>query len=502
MTRTETQSLPPAIAARRLPLSASAAALVILAMVAARLVAASFIPLGPDEAYYFDWSRFPSWGYYDHPAMGAWWIALGTWAFGVDPLGIRAVAILSGLPISLCVYLTGRVLFDETVAVRAALWINATFLMAVGSVLATPDAPSVLFWAVATLGLALLVRTQNGAWWLLVGLGAGLGVISKLTTLFLGPAILLLLVVRRDFRRWLFSPWLWAGAALALAVTVPMLQWNATHGWATLTKQFGRLTTHTFQPLAPLTFVATQFGILNPLIGIFAALGVAIAWRRRKARPADGIALLLWTALPLVAYMAVHTFQEQVQGHWLAPIFPTLALVAAASAGTAEPRWAPLSALVLPVGVAGMVLGFLAGINPGNAIPPRLDVGQVIRGWGNFSTEAEQLRQHSGAAWIATDYYGAYSELAYHLAPRRVPVVAVVERARYAYAPPPDPALLGRPVLIVTRSNRPPARCFVNLTTVGIVHRRVGATVYQTYTAFRADRAVPGAFDPGCDRLH
>ena len=168
-------------------------------MVAARLIAAAFIPLSPDETYYFDWSRFPAWGYYDHPPMGAWWIALGTWAFGANTFGIRAVAILSGLPISLCVYLTGRVLFDRAIAIRGALWVNATFLMAVGGILATPDAPSVLFWAVATLGLALLARTGNGAWWLLVGLGAGLGVISKLTNLFLGPAILLLFVVRRRF---------------------------------------------------------------------------------------------------------------------------------------------------------------------------------------------------------------------------------------------------------------------------------------------------------------
>ena len=58
-------------------------------MVAARLVAAAFIPLSPDETYYFDWSRFPSWSYYDHPPMGAWWIALGTWVFGANPFGIR-----------------------------------------------------------------------------------------------------------------------------------------------------------------------------------------------------------------------------------------------------------------------------------------------------------------------------------------------------------------------------------------------------------------------------
>ena len=501
MTLTEARSLPTRSTVRREPISAGTAALVIVAMVAARLMAAPFIPLSPDEVYYFDWSRFPSWSYYDHPAMGAWWIALGTWLFGANPFGIRAIAILSGLPISLCVFLTGRVLFDQATAIRGALWTNAIFLIAVGGILATPDAPSVLFWAVATLGLALLAKTGNGAGWLLIGLGAGLGVISKLTSLFLGPAILLLLIVRPDFRRWVLSPWPWAGGALALGLTVPMLLWNASHHWVTLAKQFGRVANGAFQPLGPLNFITTQFGIINPLIAIFAGLGVVIAFRRRTTRRADSIALLLGTALPLVAYMTVHAFHASVQGHWLAPIVPTLALAAAAAAETAGLAWAPLASLVLPLGVSAMIVGLTMGLNPGNVIPQQFDVGQVIRGWDTFAAEVDQLRRQSGAAWIAASYYGVYSELAYHLPARGVPIIAIDERVRYAYAPPPDPALLARPVLIVVRSGTRLSDCFANLTPAGTIQRHVGTRIYGTYEAFRADRASSGVFDRGCDRL-
>ena len=52
------------------------------ALVALRLLAAYFVPLNPDEAYYFLWSRFPAWSYFDHPPMVAWWIAAGTAIFG------------------------------------------------------------------------------------------------------------------------------------------------------------------------------------------------------------------------------------------------------------------------------------------------------------------------------------------------------------------------------------------------------------------------------------
>ena len=373
--------------------------------------------------------------------------------------------------------------------------------MAIGSILATPDAPCVLFWALATLGLALVAKTGDGAWWLVIGIAAGLATISKLTGLFLGPAILLLFIVRPDFRHWLRSPWPWAGGALALVVAYPVLAWNAAHDWVTLTKQFGRLADAAFQPLGPLNFIVTQFGIINPLIAVFAGLGLVLAFRSRKTPRADGIALLLWTALPLLAYLSVHAFQEQVQGHWLAPIFPTLALAAAAAAETAGLTWAPLAALVLPIGIGGMILGLVAGLNPDNVIPPRYDVGQIIRGWDSLGAETEHLRSQSGAAWVAATYYGLYGELAYHLGQGGVPVIAAQDRLRYAYAPPPDRALLGKPVLIIARPGDQLGNCFANLKSLGLVYRRGGATVYQTFEAFRADRASADAFDVGCDRL-
>ena len=70
----------------------AAVAAIVLALVAARLLAAAIVPLSPDETYYLQWARFPGWSYYDHPAMGAWWIALGTALFGDNAFGVRVVA--------------------------------------------------------------------------------------------------------------------------------------------------------------------------------------------------------------------------------------------------------------------------------------------------------------------------------------------------------------------------------------------------------------------------
>jgi 4-amino-4-deoxy-L-arabinose transferase-like glycosyltransferase len=474
----------------------------VLGFVALHLFAAAVIPLSPDETYYLSWSRFPAWSYYDHPPMVAWWIAAGTKILGETPLGVRLLFVLSSIPTSWALYETGRALFDRHVAALATLWINATLLVGVGGISATPDAPSVMFWALATLGFVLVARTSNGAWWLLVGMAAGLGVASKLTDLFLGLGFLAALLAIPDLRRWLKSPWLLAGSAAAVLVFSPVFAWNAGHDWITFTKQFGRIASGGLQPLRFPEFVVTQFALLNPLVGIFAGLAAVVWLRRDRGYPTAGIGLLMWTIVPLAAYMALHAFHGQIQGNWLAPIFPTLALTAAAAAVAAPPdRWAGGRALAFPLGVVLSVLGLIGSLNPGGILPRTLDPGQVLHGWQDVASEVDAYRQQTGAAWIGVDYYGMVGELQWRLAATNVPVIGITERHRYDYAPAPDATLASRPALIVTRSPLPPATtaCFVEMKQIGKIDRHSGSQTLQTLTVYSAQRADARVFVDGCD---
>ena len=471
------------------------------ALIAIRLIAAALIDLGADESYYFLWSRHLAWSYYDHPPMVAWWIALGTATFGDHPFGIRVVFVLSAIPTSIAVYLTGRVLFDRAAGGLAALWINATLLFGVGGLSATPDAPAVMFWALAACAFAYLTKTGRGEWWLAVGLFAGFGVASKLTDLFLGLGILLCLVVYTDLRRWWTSFWLWLGALAAALVVAPMILWNLDHDWATFARQFSRLTPRAFDPLRFPEFIATQFALLNPLIAMFVGLATAVWIGGRPAYPIRAIGLLLWTTVPPIAYMALHSLHGQVQAHWLAPIFPTL-VVAAAGAATAPPaiRYAALRSLAFPVGVGLSLVGLILAANPYGILPPRLDPGQVNHGWEGVAADAERLREQSGAGWIAAANYAAHAIVAYNLRDTGVPVIAVTGRARYAFAPPPDPALLDRPALLIVNEAGAGrfASCFAEMTPVGTIERRSGEAIVETFAAFRVASAKPTLLADGC----
>jgi 4-amino-4-deoxy-L-arabinose transferase-like glycosyltransferase len=194
----------------------------------------------PDEGYYTLWSFHPSTGYLDHPPMIAWLIALGRLVVGENSLGVRLLAVIAPVIISLALYRTGTLLTDRASALLAVLWYNLSLGVAL-SLLATPDVPSTLFWMLTAWAVAEFIAGRNANWWLLVGLFAGLGVLGKYTNLFLGAGIVLLILSGRARWQWLKLWQVWAGGVIALLVAAPNLIWNAQNGWATFVKQGGRI---------------------------------------------------------------------------------------------------------------------------------------------------------------------------------------------------------------------------------------------------------------------
>ena len=67
----------------------------LLALVfALMLIYAYFIPLHPDEAYYWMWSRHLAFGYYDGPPLTAWDTVI-TALFGIHTFNIKLIAVTS-----------------------------------------------------------------------------------------------------------------------------------------------------------------------------------------------------------------------------------------------------------------------------------------------------------------------------------------------------------------------------------------------------------------------
>lgn len=506
-----------------------AVALAIVGLSLLRLTFAAVVPITEDEAYYRLWALHPAFGHLDHPPMVGWWIAAGIAVAGDGLLGIRLPSVLATALGSLALWRTAFLLAgrDAAVAGRAVVWFNATLLVGAGSLIATPDQPATLFWGLSLWALAegAFGRRSDGAapfaggWWLAVGLFAGLGLLSKYSTLFLGAGVVLWLLADRMRRRAFADPRLWLGGAIALALFAPVVAWNAEHGWASFEKQFGRAAGEGLSFVYLPEFVAAQVGLIGPLMLPFVAIGVAAAigamrWKGGGHTGASSVAgtaapprllsphaasLLLLTSAPFLAYLLVHALHDRVQANWPAPLYPAVAMLAAAAAAgptVAARRWlGALAAGVAPVGIGASIiaLSLAAAPLPGLA---RLDPMARFRGWDVLAADIETARRQSGARWIAAAGYGPTAMLANFL--RDVPVIQLDERLRYDNAPPPDPALLAEPALLVVDAR---ARKTDGLLARFAVHEELGTVERWAAGAPLATYRLFGLADPHGDPL-
>ena len=461
----------------------------LLALTAVRLLVAAYSPLSADEAYYWVWSRALAPGYLDHPPMAAWWIWAGTQVAGDGPLGIRLLGPLSAALGSLLLARTADVLLPGRQAgIVAACLLNSTLLLGIGAVTMTPDTPLILFWTATFWALAQVLHTGRGAWWLLVGVMAGCALLSKYTALLLGVGCLIWLLLVPSARAWLRRPWPWLGGIVAGLVFLPVLVWNASHGWASFIKQGGR--TADWQPGRALVFlgelVAGQIGLATPLVLMLCGAGAWMALRqaRRRSPAWTLLAALIW---PGVAVFVQHALGDRVQANWPAVIYPA-AVVAAAGVGWR--LWRPAAAL----GLAMTALVYAQATLGAVPLPRRADVTLIrLAGWDQLATEVEAARQASGAKWIAAEEYGLASQLAFALPGTEV--AGVAPRWAFFQLPPAAAALRSGPGLLVQSNRRrepPDPGQWQGVEIVGHVSRGRRGVEAERYTLYRVVAHIGG----------
>lgn len=424
-------------------------ALALLLLTLARLAAAAAVPIAPDEAYYWVWSRALAWGYLDHPPMVAAWIRAGTLLVGENALGVRLMGPVGLAVASLGLWDAGRRLFPQRPGAGAwgAALFNATLFANAGAVLVTPDTPLVVFWCLALWAAVRLHVAQDGRWWLVVGGFAGLALLSKYTAVLLGLGLAIWVLAAA--RPWLARWELWAGGALAVLLFSPVVAWNAAHGWASFAKQGGRAGTQAADPGLRFVweFLGGQAGLATPLVFVLCLAGAGSAlWVALRARD-SGAAMLAALILPGAALFLWQATGSRVQGNWPAILYPAACL---AAAGYLGPRWdgwrRPAAGLGLGLALIGLVQA-IAGPLP---LPRRADPSLArLGGWPAFVAEVEAARRAAGAGFIAAEEYGLAAELAFRLPPG-VQVVAISDRWDLFDLAPPEAGVTG----LLVRSER------------------------------------------------
>ncbi|MDB5298010.1 MAG: phospholipid carrier-dependent glycosyltransferase [Phycisphaerales bacterium] len=316
------------------------------------------IDLSGDEAQYWDWSRALDLSYYSKGPLVAYIIRASCAVFGDTMPAVRYPALLLGVMTSVVTYLLALRLFrSDRVALGTVLLYHVVPMFVAGSVLMTIDPPFFFCWALATYLLTFAVFDRDGGagegagdgrrWpWVAVGVVAGVGFLAKYAMFLWFLPALIALAVDRPSRRWLRSPWPWASIAIAAMFTLPVVFWNARHGWVSakhVGTQTGTSHGH-FSFANVLELLGGQIAIIGPGLFLIMIGACLYAFRRRTASgasvdsavaglpPEPAVRQMRFLAVFGIAFFGLTfltAFRAKVQMNWPAPAYFTLMILSA-----------------------------------------------------------------------------------------------------------------------------------------------------------------------------
>jgi 4-amino-4-deoxy-L-arabinose transferase-like glycosyltransferase len=415
--------------------------LLIAVLTLMRLIYAGAIELRTDEAYYWTWSKESVLSFLDHPPGIAWFIWFGTAIFGDTNLGVRFAGILAMLATQLLLAdIVRRVTHDFRAVVFAVLMPEAALYYGLLMAKVSPDTAMIPFAIAMLWALVRLHESGNARWWLAAGLFAGLAMLSKFTAVFLAPAVLAFALVPDWRRRWLFSPYPWLAALIAVVVFSPVLIWNYQHNWASFRFQFVRaVATHEFSFRTVGEFIGLQLGLVGFVLLPVVLSGVALtAWRGYRNR--EPVAILLSTAVLVpFGYFFWKSLTLRVGDTWPMFLWPAgfaaVAVNLTKLSGEGWPDWMVKStfwwARVAVISGIAFVVGvfFYYVAAPWNLIGRTDPVGGEA-GYEQVVARARNQLKQIGATWIATSDYRTYAMMRWYFN-GRVPVIQINERGRY-----------------------------------------------------------------------
>jgi hypothetical protein len=318
-----------------------------------------------DELYFLACAEHPAWGYVDLPPLLPWltWIVIHT--FGTS---LTAIHLYPALAAAATVLLVARLAIElggrrRAVITAAILTAIAPVALAFGHILCT-NALDMPLWTAAVLFLVRIEKTSNPRLWLAFGAVAGLALMHKYSLAFylaaLGAGILL-----SPWRRWFLSRWFWGGVAIALAITLPNILWQAHRQFPFLQLQHNLNAHHSHVILPPLQFVFAQALLVNILSFAFVIAGAVFFF----TSPMNRFRALGWT---FIAYMLL-MYTLHAKDYLVTPIYPAMLTAGAVAAE----RWfantwgrrlvaayviaaCALSALMLPTFVPVLSIGAFA----------------------------------------------------------------------------------------------------------------------------------------------
>ena len=310
-----------------------------------------------DEAYYWVYSRFPAWGYFDHPPMIAILIKWG-YALFQNELGVRLLcALLSVFTISITESLTDRknpFLF-YTIALSVGTLQIAGFL-------AVPDTPLLFFTALFFYSYRYFLKNINWYGALLLGVSIVLLFYTKYHGLLV--VFFVLLSNFKILRHWQT----WLAGVFVLVLFAPHLYWQWENNWVSFRYHLFENNVSAYRFSFTSDYLLGQLLVAGPLAGLI-LLPAAFLYKTKLGFEKA----LKFTLIGVYFIFLLSSFRGSVEPNWTFPVLIPL-LVLSYQFLNAKPSWIKPFRVVALVSLLLIMAGriyLVEDIGPGNSIKYR-----------------------------------------------------------------------------------------------------------------------------------
>jgi hypothetical protein len=381
-----------------------------------------------DEAQYWHWAQSFEWGFFSKPPMVSWLISLTTGICGDTEACIRLSSPLMHAITSGVVYFIAQHIYQNN---RISFYSSVAYLtlpaVSLSSALISTDPPLLMFWAIATLFFIKAIKEDKLKYWIIAGIAAGFGMMSKYNMLLFLVSVLLYLSLIESNRKFFKASGFWTACVIAMIICLPNIFWNFNNGFASFmhTKANATGSGLSVYPGNMIEFLGSQFGVFGPIF--FGYLLFILANALRIKDISSESKFLLCFILPLFLVILAVSLISRAHANWAAPVYiPAVIIVTAALIQTNRKYLVNIS-IALHVVAAVMLTNFymlkyipFIELNGSKTV---LSEGKIkdpfkrVHGWKELGSAVQILLEAYPEGVLLTESRKIHSELLYYVKP-------------------------------------------------------------------------------------
>jgi len=387
--------------------------------------------LQDDEAYYWVYSRYPGWGYFDHPPMIALLIKMG-YAIFPNELGVRLFPLLLNIG---TLVIIEKLLNKKRSLLFYCIALSIAVMQVVGF-LAIPDIPMLFFTSLFFLWYRRFVLNPSVTNAMLLGLVIALLFYSKY------HAVLIVLFTLLSNLSLLKKYQTWLAGLFALVLFAPHLWWQYQHNWISFRYHLFESNTSVYKISFSLDYLWSQVLLAGPLAGII-LLPAAFLYKPKDAAEKA----MRYVMIGIYLFFFISTFRGRVEANWTLPAFVCF-FVLSHQWLVENIRYLRLMTIVAALStiiVAICRIGMLEDVLPLKVVKERYHMG---KNWRQASK-----KKKNGLPVVFNSSYQRASKFWFYSGQMTYSLNLYKERKNNFNFWPVEDSLLGKPVFVLDKYN-------------------------------------------------